>query len=444
MKTKLTLVIAVLAVTFSFAQEKKWTLKECVDYALENNISIKQNEYNIEISNEDVTTAKGNFLPNLSASASGSFNSGLSPDQFGILQQTDNINSNFNASAGGTIFNGFRNLNTYKQSKLGVESSKLTLEQIEADISLNVVNAFLNILFAKENLNVAKVQYEISYKQIERAQGQVEAGTRPKAELLNVQSTAINDEQNIVTQENALDLALLNLAQLLQVDPEGFDITAIQVDSPSALLLYDDSSSIFEIALNSRPEIALAKLNVENSNLGIEIAKGAYLPSLSYSLSAGTSYFNQLNNLPPGFENPSFSDQISDRFSYRGGLSLSIPIFSRGQVKANVNRAKINRSISELSLKNEELQLRQIIEQAFLDSKAAAKTFIASEKSLEAQKEAFKNAQERYNLGAMTLFDFDQVRNRLVNAESTMIRAKYDYIFKTKVLKFYNNEPILD
>ena len=444
MKTKFTFLLTLFVIAATFAQDKKWTLKECVDYALENNLSVKQNEYNVDLSVQDEKSAMGNFLPGISASSNGRLNSGLSGNEQGILTSTNNFSSSFDLSVNGTIFNGYRNLKSYEQAKLGIEASKLDLQKIQDDVSLNIINAYLNILFAKENLDVAKTQVEISEKQVTMANDQVGAGVKPRTDLLNAQSTLANDQQNVITLENTLDLAKLNLAQLLQLPPYDFDVADIEVGSPSAVLLYDSSDVVYNNALENRPEIERAKLNVENAELAIEISKGAYYPTLSYGLGAGTSYYHQFNNLLPMQVNNNFFQQMNDRFQYGAGLSLNIPIFNRNQTKASVNKSIINKKISELGLEGEKLQLRQTIEQAFLDVKAAAKTYEAAKLSLEAQNEAFKNAEESYNLGAMTVFDFDLVRNKLVNAEATLIRAKYDYVFKSKVLKFYNGEPILE
>ncbi|MGB0891880.1 MAG: TolC family protein [Flavobacteriaceae bacterium] len=444
LKTKVVLLVAVLTSLTAFSQ-KKWTLKECVDYALQNNISIKQNKLTASLAEKDVAIAKGSFLPDLNASSSGRFNSGLSQNTSGVLSQTDNINGSFNLSSNGIIFNGYRNLNSYKQAQLGVESSKLDIEFIENDISLRVVNTYLNVLFAKENLNVAKTQSEISKKQIDAAKSQFEAGAIPKGDLLNVQSTAANDSQNLVRQENILNLALLNLAQLLQISPNNFDVATIDVGSPSAALLYNDANDVYLKALSTRPEIKKAELNIKNADLGIELAKGAFLPTLSYNLGISTSYYHQFNNLFPGQTNDYFFKQVlKDRVQYGAGLSLNIPIFNRFQTKNRVAKSIINKEQSEFALENQKLQLQQTIQQSYLDAKAAVKTYEAAKLSLDAQKEAFKNAQVSYQYGNMTLFDYDQVRNRLVNAEGAMIRAKYDYVFKTKVLKFYFGESVLD
>jgi outer membrane protein len=425
--------------TFS---QRQWTLKEAVDEALTKNISIQQNKLSVLLAEKNVAIAKGDFLPNLNGSSRGNFNSGLSPDQNGILTNTNNFSSSFNLNSSGIIFNGYRTTNTYKQAKLGVESSLLDLKKIENDISLTVVNTYLNVLFAKENLVVAEVQAAISKKQIEAAKVRFDAGVTAKGELLNFQSTAANDLQNVILQENALDLALLNIAQLLQEPAENFDVAPIEVETPSSNLLYDDSSVVFGRSLEYMPEIANAKLDIENANLNIAIAKAAYLPSVSYNLGAGTSYFHQFNNLFPGQINTSFGTQFVDRFQYGAGVSLNIPIFNRFQTKNRVAQSLINKEISQTRLESQKLQLKQTIEQAFLDVKSSLKAYQAAKISLEAQEEAFKNAQERFNYGAMTLFDFDLVRTRLVNAQGLLIRSKYDYVFKTKVLQFYSGDLV--
>ncbi len=442
LKTKFVLVAALFTTLAGFSQ-KQWTLKECVTHALENNITIKQNQLNIDIAETDVKNAKGNKLPSLNASTGGNlrFGSGFDPVTNNRVS-TSNFGGSFGLSSGITVFNGYRVLNTYKQAQLGVEGSKLDLQVIENDIALRVVNSYLNALFAKENLLVATTQATISQKQIERAKAQFDAGAVPKSDLLNVQSTAANDAQNVITQENALNLALLNISQLLQVPFNNFDVAKIEIDSPSSAMLYSTSEEVYKKALTNRPEIARAKLNIKNADLSIAIARSAYMPSVTASGSVGTNYGYNLD-LPTGFSNPDFLTQLDNNLGYGVGFNVNIPIFNGFKTDASVQRSKISKLITETRLDSQKLQLQQTIEQSYQDAKAAAKSFEASELSLRAQKEAFKNAQVSYDYGSMTQFDYDQVRNRLVNAEGTMIRAKYNYVFTTKVLKFYYGEDIL-
>lgn len=443
MKTKFILAVAVFTSLAIFSQ-KKWTLKECVDQALERNISIQQNKLNLQSAEKDVAIAKGNFLPNLNGNTRGNLNfgSGFDPVTNNRVS-TSFFGGSLGLNAGYTIFNGYRNTNTYKQAQLGVASSKYDLQKIENDISLFVVNGYLNVLFAKENLNVAKVQYEISANQIEAAKSRFQAGVVAKGEVLNTQSTAAANLQSVIAQENVLNLALLNLAQTIQVPIDNFDVVSIELGTPSVNLLYTNSDLIFEKSLINRPEIERAILAIESADLSIEIAKSNFSPTVSASLGVSTNYGFNLN-LPTGLSNTNLLTQMNDNFGYGLGFNVSVPIFNRFQTKNNVAKSKINKEIVITRLESEKIQLKQTIEQAFLDVKAAAKSYQAAKISLAAQQEAFKNSQQRYNFGDMTLFDFDQVRTRLVNAEGAMIRSKYDYVFKTKVLQFYSGELVLE
>jgi outer membrane protein len=443
LKIKLILLVAFLTSVATFSQ-KTWTLKECVDEALAKNISIQQNKLNLELAKKDVDIAKGNFLPNLNANTGGNLNFGTGFDPV----SQNRINTTFfggsaRVSSGITVFNGYRNTNIYKQAQLGVESSLLDLQKIENDISLFVVNGYLNILFAKENLNVAKVQYEISKKQIEAAEVRFKSGVIPKGDLLNTQSTAATNLQSVISQENVLDLALLNLAQLLQVPAEEFEVASINIGTPSANLFYKNSTTVYDKSLNRLPEIARAKLAIENAALNIEISKASFLPSITASAALSTNYGFNLK-LPDGFSNTALTDQLSDNFGYGVGFNVAIPIFNRFQTRNRVAQSVINKEIFETRLESEKVALQQTIEQSFLDVRTALKSYEAAKISLEAQEEAFKNAQERYNFGAMTQFDFDQVRTRLVNAQGTLISSKYDYVFKTKVLQFYAGDLVLE
>ncbi|MDG1040288.1 MAG: TolC family protein [Polaribacter sp.] len=444
MKTKFSILIALIAFSFSGLSQKKWDLKEAVAYAIENNISIKQQVLNLESSTEDVIGAKGNFLPNLSGSTGGNLNFGstIDPVSNGRISSTT-FSSSYSLRSGVTVFNGYSLLNSYKRAQLNVQNGKLELQRIKDDISLRVVNSYLNILFAKENLAVAKVQAEISKQQIDVAKNQVEAGAKPKGELLNAQSAYANDLQTIVSLENTLNIALLGLAQLLQVDPNNFDINTIEVGAPSVSLLYKNSDDVYKKAVEIRPEILQRKIGVESGELAVKIAKSGFLPSVTASASAGSNFSHRFANIFEG-TNRYFFKQLNDNFGYGVGFSVNIPIFSRYQNKVNLNKALINNDKNRLSLESEKLTLQQTIQRAFLDAKAALKSYESAKLSLEAQQEAFKNAQQRYTFEAITSFEFDQVRNRLVNAESTLIRAKFDYVFKTKVLKFYYGESVVD
>jgi len=447
MKTRLSVLITLLVIATSFAQDKKWTLKECVDHALEYNLSVKRSNQITELRKEDIASAKGNMLPGVSASASQNFSFGSGFDALSNSRVANDRRSNsFGLNTSLTLFNGFSIKNSLIQSKTSYEASKLDLEKMKNDISLNIVNSYLNVLFNKENLKIAQAQILISDQQLERTKELVDAGVQPYGNLLEVEATKVNDENAVVIAENNMALSLLDLSQLLQIPNQGFDIEEISIDINSVALLYNNTEEIFSKAIENQPEIKSASLALQNSEMDIKIAKADYLPSLSLSAGLNTVY-----NHRQGFKDDAnstifqfpFSDQLDNNFGQFVGLNLNIPVFSRGQVKANVNRAKINQEISKINLDDEKRALRESVERAYINAKATLKEYEAAEKSVKAQEQSFTFAQERYNLGATNSFDFEQVRNRLVNAQSSLIRAKYNYVFRTKLLEFYYGIPIV-
>ncbi len=453
---KYIITLSILFTTFSFAQNKKWSLEDCVNYAIENNISVKQSEFDLKLASENIRTAKGNFLPAVNASASQNFNFGSYIDQNGVRISRDSRGNGFGINTGVTIFNGFQNINTFRQSKLGLESSKLQLTILKDNISLNVVNSYLNVLFNNESLRIADDKVKLTEQQLNQMQKLVDEGVRAVADLSEVKAQLASDQQSYVNAENSVDLALLSLAQLLQISHVGFEIQDVNLDITSVALLYSNTDDIFVNAIEKRPEIKSALLNIDDAEYSVEIAKGVYMPSLNASASAGTSYQHSQGQedvrtiidatSPTGFRTipNGFGTQLNDNLGYNLSLSLSIPIFNRNQSKARVNRAKINVEKSKNNLIQAEQDLRVNIENAYTDAKASLKQFDAAVLSLAAQKEALKNAKERYNLGAMTSFEFEQVRNRFINVESALINAKYNFMFKTKVLDFYAGKPFIN
>ncbi|EMQ96277.1 hypothetical protein D778_02167 [Xanthomarina gelatinilytica] len=451
-----TVLLTIFISISGFAQDKKWSLEECVNYALENNISIKQTALDTDLADQDLISAKGNFLPNVNASASQDWNFGSFIGQDGNRVSIDSRGNSFGLNTGVTLFNGFRNTSIYKQAQLGIESSELQLSILKDNISVNVVNQYLNILLNKENLKVAEEQVAITEKQVIQVSELVDSGVRPRADLFEVEAQLASDRERLTNVENSLELAKLALTQLLQISNEGFDVEEIELSLPEVLVEHKSSNEIYDYALQNRPEIKKAELDIENSILAIDIAKSAYYPTLSFGAGLGTSYqhFQGQEDLrvvidPNDPTNISlvengFWQQLEDNLGYNLGFRLDIPIFNRMQTKVSVDKAKINKERIAYSLDQAKQDLRSTIEQAYTDAKAAFKQFEASQVSLNAQKEAFKNAQESYNSGVMNSFEFEQVRNRLVNAEANLINAKYNFVFTTKVLDFYLGKPLTD
>ena len=445
-----------LVIAFSLsAQDKNWTLQECVDYALNNNISIKQQELSTELIKEDIVVAEGNFYPSLDATVSQRYNFGSYIDNDGSRVSRDSRSNAVNIGTGVTLYNGKRNKNLLIQAEKNLEAAGFDLEENKNNIMLFVVNSFLNVLLNKENLKIADDQVAISISQVEKAKGLVDAGSEPRSILLEAEATLANNEQQVTSAQNAIDLSLLSLAQLLQLSHKGFDVDDVDVSINSASLIYNDTDDIFNKAVNSLPEIKSAEIDVENSKLSVEISKAGYYPSLSFSGGLGTSYQHNQGQkdvrpmIDPNDPNiiifvpNGFGQQYKDNLGFNFGFSLNIPIFNKFQTKSSVTRAEINVKRSSLQLLDEKIKLRESIERAYADAKASLNEFLSAEKSLNAQEEAFKNAQESFNLGAMTSFDFDQVRGRLVNAQSSMVNAKYNFVFRSKLLEYYYGIPIV-
>ncbi|WP_445736408.1 TolC family protein [Mariniflexile sp.] len=421
-------------------QNKKWTLRECINYALENNITVKQAENTLLINDQDIIASKGQFLPSVSGSMGQRMSIG-----FGIDQTTNEVvnnntihSFNYNLGINQNIFNGFRTLNLYKQSFLNQKINNLELARIKDDISLNVVNAYLNILFNKENLQTAMSQYSFSEKQLKQVKGLVDAGVQPKASFFDAEATLSRDVQQVTIAENNVDLALLNLSQLLQIEYGGFDVAIIDIDNPASELLYSNIKPILNFALQNRVEIKIAEKNIENAELNTEISRSGYLPSVNFGYGFGSVWSESKND----FVKQAFFRELDLFKGHNLNLNVSIPIFSRFQNKTAVAKSKIQEDNSKLSLDQAKLTLESNIQRAFTDAKAAFKAFEAAKKSLAAQDLSFRNTEERYNIGTMNNFELEQARIQLINAEASLINAKYDFVFKTKVLDFYMGKPL--
>ena len=432
MKKIIILKFYILITSISFAQEKIWTLEECVDHALDNNITILQAENSLLSSEQDIISAKGNFLPLVSSNISGGASLGNIEVFPGEFRDREFYSTSIGIGFSQSIFNGFRNINLLNQSKLSLERSQFELEKLKDDISLNIANTYLNVLYNKENLELARLQVEFSEFQVDQVNTLVEAGSEPNSTLIETQATYSRDIQNLTIAENNHDLALLTLAQLLQLPYENFDVEVIEIDTPSANLMYDDISPILIYAMQNRNEIKVAERDIELAKLGTKISKSAYLPNVSmgYGFNASANFSNLT-------EDDQFLDQLNDNKGHSINMNVSIPIFNRNQTKAQVKKSRIQEETTNLVLDQVKIDLESTIQRAFTDAKAALKAFEAAQLSLKSQELAFSNSQERFSLGALNSFDLEQSRIRLLNALSSSINAKYDFIFKTKVLDYY-------
>ena len=438
MKQPIVIIFALLALTIQ-AQEKKWTLNECVTYALENNISVKQSALDVKVSEIAKKDAIGNFLPSLSASTSYGWNIGLTqdPTTFNAVTATSqtlsgSIGSNI------TLYDGLRNLNQLYRSNLEIIARQYQLDKMKDDISLLVANSFLQILFNKESLKVLEAQQGITEKQLSRTQDLVDAGSLPKGDLLEVQATIASQEQQIVNAENAIQLSKITLAQILLIeDYQNFDTADRDYIAPEPEILSQSPNAIIEKAKETRYEIKIAEANSELAAYDVKIAKGALQPTIAGFYSFGSNYFTS-----ELFTTPDFTTQLSENKRHNFGFQLNIPIFNGWTVSNNIGRSRINLERSKFQLEQANLDLETAVYQAYNDAKGALKAYQASQKTLAAREEAFNYSKERYDVGLINAFDFSQSQNQFESAQSDVLRAKYDYIFKLKVLEFYFGIPI--
>lgn len=435
------LILAILSAFASQAQNKLWTLQECVNHALENNISVKQSALDLQQSEINKKDAFGSFLPTLNASASHSWSIGLGQDPVtfnAVNSTTKNLSGGI--SSGVDIFKGLQNINQLHRSNLQILASQYQLDKIKDDVSLLVANGFLQILFNKEQLKVLLAQQIVSKEELTRTTQLVDAGALPKGDLLEIQATIATQDQQIVNAENAVLLSKIQLAQTLLIkDYETFDVVNEDYLLPSSSILNESPNSIIAKAKEERYDIKIAQTNVEIAEDNIKIAKGVLLPSLRGSYSFSTNYFT--SGL---FDTDDFESQVSDNKSHNFSLQLSIPIFNGFSARNNVERNKVSSERAKVQLEQANLDMETAVYQAYNDTKGAKKAFEAAQTTLAARKEAFNYSRERYNIGMLNAFDFSQSQNRFEAAQSDVIRTKYDYIFKLKVLEFYFGIPITD
>lgn len=433
------------------AQSKKWTLEECVRYALENNISIKLSELDVKNAAIDKRGALGSYLPSVNGNASHSWNIGLNQDvTTGLLRNQTTQYSSVGLNAGVDIYKGLQNQNAYRRAKLSIVASQYQLLKMQEDISLNVASAFLQILSNKEDLKVKKEQLAIDEKRFGRSEEMVNAGTIPRGDLFDLKATVATDKQNIAVAENNLLISKLSLAQLLQLKEfADFDVADDTKVADENNILAQTPTEIYEKARETRTELKLAQTNLEIAEKNVAIAKGAYQPTLSgfYGFNTRASYSDQIKfdaaNQPYTVGPDPIFQQFSDNKGHNFGFQLNVPVFNGFSVKNNVERNKVTLEKSKIDLEQKSLDLQRNVYTAFTDARAALNTYEASTVTLEARQQAYNYAKEKYDVGLMNSFDFTQAQTLLTNAQSDVIRTKYDYMFKIKILEFYFDIPIV-
>lgn len=451
--------------------QQEWTLEQCIQYAIEHNIQIKQQELQVELSQKYYQQSKAAFLPDLNASANNVFNYGQTIDPYTNSFASDWVRSNnFYISSNITLFNGFQLLNSLKQKAFEKKAAEFYTEKLENDVSLDIATAYLQILYNLEMLRNAESQMNISSLQLERSQKLAQVGTITQGDLLQIEAQLATDELQKVNAANNLDLSYLYLTQLMELDSnKGFTISEPEIDVPIDILVLETPENIYKIALSNQPQIKSAEYTVKGTEKSVLVARSNYLPTLTFRGVYGTGYSGASKTIDsyeglsydttayftsggdlifsPTLVNPKyktipFFDQLDENLNYSLGFYLTIPIFNKFQVRTGVSAAKINYLNSVYNKELQENLLFKTIQQAHADVVAALKRFDASDKSVKALHKAFEFIEQKFNVGLVNSFDYNDAKNKLFKAQSERLQAKYEYIFRLKVLEFYSGKSL--
>jgi outer membrane protein len=418
-----------------------WSLQKCIDYALENNIQIKQQQLNTQFYENQVGQAKANRLPNLNVQFGNDNSFGRS---LTYLNTYENVNSSSITGGAGTnftIFDGFALSNTIDKQELDFQATLKDMQKAKDDIMLNIAGMYLEILFAEELELVSEAQLEVTKQQINRTQQLVDAGSLAKGALLEIEAQLAREELQLVNDKNRVQLSYLSLFQMLELPiAESFKIEKPSLPEIKSNYSMANSIDVFNNALNSRPEIQAAQLRVKSAEKDLEIAKGNHYPSLTFN----ANYYNLYNNkyTDRTGKDIAFSDQLKNNGRSSLGLTLAIPIFNRFQVKYGISNATLQISDYQYRLQTASNTLRKEIEQAYTNALASLNRYISSEKAVESMEEAFRYVEEKFNVGMVNSVEYNLQKNQLTSAQSQLLQAKYEYIFRTKILDFYNGIPI--
>ena len=413
------------------------TLKQCIERAIEKNISIKQSQADLESTILNKNTAMANFLPSLNLGSSHSWNVGLNQNiTTGILENMTTRSASMNVNLGIDLLNGLQNIQQLYLANLSILASQYQLEDMKENISLLVANSYLQILFNRESLGVQQSQLNVANEELIIAQERLKTGIIPQGDVLEIEANVATIEQNVVVAENNYQLSKIALAQLLLIsDIENFDIARETANTAESTILNTSVNAIYKTAVANRSDVKLAETNLKIAKKNLAISKGILYPNL-------TGFYSYNSRVL--FDVPTtLSHQLDVNAGRNFGLQISIPIFNGMANNTNVRRSKIAIQKSTYALEQVRLDLENTINQAYNDAKGSLKAYQAAEKTLKARKLAYEYAKERFDNGGMNTFNFLQAGQKYEAAQSELIKTKYNYIFKLKVLEFYFGESSL-
>lgn len=428
--------ILLLVSVFGFSQ-KKWTLQECVDYALKNNLQVIQNNYNKNIQEKNLETSKRQKLPGVSGNIGNTASFGQGQDVFGTTQRNDNFNNSINIGADILVYNNGRLEKNIRKTEFDVEAAQYDIETIKNNISLQIAQQYLSVLLNKEIVKINQSALENAQKQYDRAKITTEVGTTPQTTFAEAKAALARETQNLKSAEVNVNRALFNLAQLLQLpNYKEFDVENVNVENVDAPLL--SAESVLETAYNLQPQIKAAESRIKAAEAQTEVTKTAFYPTITANAGIGTFYFNALNY---GNDN-NFTKQYKDNFGQQLGLSANIPIFNKGITKIQVEQSKINEDIAKNALLQQKQEVKQNVQAAQFDAESNYEIYSSALEAEKSSELALDFAQKSYDAGRSSIYDLNIARNNYANAQGSVAQAKYNYLFSLKLLEFYSGIPL--
>lgn len=469
-------IVLLLASHLSFAQKKVWTLRECIDYAVANSLTVKRSVYNHETGEINAWQSKMQMLPSLNGSTSYGYNWGRNIDPTtNAFVERKITSSNSSLSSSLLLWNGFRQFYTLKQSSTEYDALSEDLLKAKNDVILNVITLYMTLIFNKELLNNANSQLSSSQQQLERTRKLADAGSVPRSNVLNLEAQNATNELTVIQRENAVNLSTLQLKQALQLPASTeMEIEVPQIAVERDLVIDKTAEEIFTTALSSMPEIKAVQLRKKSAEYSLRAARGSLYPRLIMNGSISSIYSSARQDFikdgtttvtqkfvgfvegtptkvfaPVELDNGAISDvgfqkQYKDNLGKSIGLSLSIPLFNGFANRASVQRSVIAREQAHINAVAQENTLRQSVETSVNDALAAHRTYRSAEKQVAARDEAYRMMKQRFDSGAANYVEYQVAENDLFQAKSDLLRAKYDLLFKKKLLDFYQGKPILD
>ena len=430
----ITLTLAALALAGSIRAQQGWTLDRCIDYALENNIQIRQSDIAARTRDVDLNSARSNRLPGVSASASQSWSFGRSLTIDNTYANTNTASTSFSIGADMTLFAGGRVSGNIQNARLGLDAAMADLERIKDDVRVQVAQAFIQIVYNRSILDVAQGQVTIDSMQVERLTALAAIGKASSAEVASQKATLAQSQLSVTQAQNNLNMSILTLTQLLELpSPEGFDVIQPNADDIE-FSIPDSPEQIYVQALDIKPAVKREVIRLQQAANSIDIAKGGYYPTLSLSAGAGTGYYTSSNRT-----SDNFGSQIKNNFGPHVGLNLSIPIFSRNSNRNSVRSAQLSMMNQEMQLDNVKKQLYKEIQQAYYNTVSSKSRYESSQEVEVSAQESFQLVQAKYEGGKASITEFNESKNRLVTAQADVIKYRYEYLFNTALLEFYRN-----